>query len=466
MTFKKLLHALNARRMIIVLTLLTTVAATMIVSLLLPKTYRATTSLLLNYKGIDPVTGSTLPTQLMPGYIATQIEIIRSQNVALKVVDELGLVDTAIAGEVLDAEIGGGEVRNQLAVLLLKNLDVTPARDSSVLAISFSGAHPQFAAVVANAFAAEYQKTTVHLKSEPLNKASAYLNEQIKALRLNLETAQNQLSMYQKEHGIVSTDNRLDVETARLNELSAQHVMVQGQLMDAASRQRQAKQNANNAPDVVGNPLIQSLKISLSQAEAKFSQIAQRLSTKHPEYQAAKAEVEKLRSQLEINIATTSNSIENNVRILQQRESELRAVAAAQKLRVLELNRARDELAVRAKEVESAQRAYDTTMQRFNQTSLEGQANQTDVALLDAAIPPEKPSSPRLLLNTVLSTVFGGLLGLAFGLLAETLDRRVRSAGDLAELLDAPVFGLITVQTVRRRRLSSSVTLLPRPVAS
>ncbi|RYF52133.1 MAG: chain length determinant protein EpsF, partial [Cytophagaceae bacterium] len=140
MNFTQFLLILRARYKIILLTLLITVATTVVVSLLLPKTYKATTSLVLNYKGVDPVTGLTLPAQLMPGYMATQVDIINSPRIALKVVDDLKLADSPVVKEQFMADTEGkGTIRDWLANLLLKNLDVVPARESSVLNIAFKG---------------------------------------------------------------------------------------------------------------------------------------------------------------------------------------------------------------------------------------------------------------------------------------------------------------------------------------
>jgi succinoglycan biosynthesis transport protein ExoP len=467
MNFTQFLLIMHARRKIILLILLTTVVAAVAISLLLPKTYKATTTLVLNYKGIDPVTGLALPAQLMPGYTATQVDIIRSQNVALRVIEQLKLAEgDAVKQNFMEATDGVGDIRIWLSGLLLKKLDVVPSRESSVLDINFSGAPPQFAAAVANAFAAEYQGAASQFKTEPMKRASTYLDHQVKVLRSNLEGAQNKLSKYQQDKGIVTADNRLDVETARLNELSAQLVMVQGQVMEASSRQRQTRVNAGESPDVLANPLVQNLKASLAQAEAKFSEIAQRLARNHPQYQSTKAEVDKLRAQLNEHIAATSNSIGNNARILQQREAELRAAVAAQKAKVLELNRARDELAMLAREVDSVQRAYDGSMQRLNQTSLEGSADQTEVAVLNPATAPIEAASPKLVLNTLLAIFLGTMFGVGVGLLAELLDRRVRMAGDLAEVLQAPVLGVMPKARLKRRRSLARKLFLPRSLAA
>ena len=128
---------LKARYKVIIVTFLVTVISATVVTLLLPKSYSATTSLLMNYKGMDPVTGVILPAQLMPGYMATQVDIIQSRNIALKVVEQLGLAKSEQAQEQFqEATQGKGDINNWLADLLLKKLDVRPSKESSVIEIS------------------------------------------------------------------------------------------------------------------------------------------------------------------------------------------------------------------------------------------------------------------------------------------------------------------------------------------
>lgn len=445
MNFYQFLQILRGRRKIILMTLLVTVLTAFTVSLVQSKVYKSTTSLVLNYRGVDPVNGMALPAQLLPGYMATQVEIIASKNVALKVVDELKLDQGAEVKEQFQEATGGkGSLRDWLAGLLLKNLEVVPSRESSVIDITFKGADPKFAASVANAFASAYQKTGVQLKVEPLKKVSGFFNDQAKLLRQNLEEAQNRLSKYQQEKGIVNADTRMDVETNRLNELSSQLVLAQSQLLEATSRRTGALgTNAGESPDVVSNSLIQTLKADLARAEARFSQTRQNLGRNHPQYLATQAEVGRLRSELNAQTSAISQSVANNARILQQREAELRNAFNQQKAKVLELNRARDEITLLVREVENAQRSYDTTTQRFTQTNIEGQANQTDVAVLNVAVPPTLPAGPKVLLNTLLAALLGTALGIGIGVLAEMADRRVRTVNDLVDVLDAPVLGVI-----------------------
>jgi len=453
MNLAQFLLILRARAKIILITFGITVLTTVVVSLILPKSYKATTSLVLNYKGMDPVTGISMPAQLMPGYIATQVDIITSHNVALKVVDNLKFASSPAAQkQFLKATEGKGDIRDWYADLLLQKLDVVPSRESSVLSISFTGSEPTFAAAVVNAFASAYQQTSIQLKIEPVQTATGILGGQTKVLRENLEQAQIRLSKYQQENGMTSAIEQFDVENSKLNELAGQLTSAQAQAIESSSRQAGARANAGESPDVASNPVVQGLKVDISRAESKLADLSQRVDVNHPQYLSAKAELDKLKSRLQDEISGTTASVGNSAHIYRQRESELRAQLAAQRTKVLELNRSRDQMSLLQKDVDNAQRALEAVNQRYTQTSLESQANQAEIALLNPAVAPLEPSSPKILLNIVLSIFLGGLLGIGFGMLAEMMDRRVRSREDIVELLEIPVFAVIQKTTVIKRR--------------
>jgi capsular polysaccharide biosynthesis protein len=107
------------------------------------------------------------------------------------------------------------------------------------------------------------------------------------------------------------------------------------------------------------------------------------------------------------------------------------------------MNRARDELGVLLKDLDSAQRAFDAASQRFSQTRIEAQSEQSDIALLNPAVAPTEPSGPRVLLNTLIGFLLGTILGVGLALLLELLNRPVRSPSDVKDMLGIPVLGTI-----------------------
>ena len=443
--------------MIFLIVLGLTVATTLVINLILPNTYRAVSSIVLNSKGTDPVSGIAMPAAMMPGYITTQIDIITSPKVAIKVVDDLKLTENKVIVDKFNKETKGqGEIKAWVADLLLANIDAKPSRDSSVVEISFSGADPVFAATIANAFAEAYQETNIQLKVEPAQKAAEFLGEQTKVLRSNLEEAQAKLAKYQQEKGLTSVMGNLDVESARLNDLSSQLVVAQNITYESNSRQDKTAGNGEESPDVAANPIVQSLKVDITRAESKFSELSQRLGPSHPQYQQALAELNKLKSQLQEERRKATTTIGGTASINKQREAEIRSSLAKQKARVLELNLTRDQLSVLQRDVENAQRAMDAASQRFTATTLEGSANQTDIAILNPATPPVKPSSPRVVFNTVLSFFLGGLLAIALSLLAERLDRRLRSREDINDL-DMAVLAVINSRSAMKAVNSKNI---------
>ncbi|BCM24238.1 chain length determinant protein EpsF [Methyloradius palustris] len=445
MNFSQFLIILKVRIKIFIIAIFVTVLTATVVSFLLPKTYTATATLVLNYKGTDPVTGVVVPGQLMPGYLATQVDIVQSENVALKVVDMLKLAESEDAKQnFYNATAGRGDIHDWLAALLLKKLAVTPSKESSVLEITFKGQEPNFVAAVANAFAEAYQQTSIQLRVEPAQKGAIYFGQQTKIFRDRLEEAQAKVSKFQQENAITNADGQLDVETNRLNELTTQLVSVQSQAIESNSRQQNTLGSAENSPDVALNPVIQSLKVDASRSEAKLADIAQRVGKNHPDYQSGLAELNKINAQIQNETRRTALSVGGTASINRQREAELRTEVASQKLKVLQLNHLRDQLALLKQDVDTAGRDLGVVTQRFSETNIDAQSNQSDIAILNLAKPPISPAGPKILLNILLSIFVGGMVGVGCSLMAEILDRRIRSSEDIMNILDTKVLAVIS----------------------
>lgn len=444
------MRILWARKWIMLATLGITIATTIIISKMLPEQYTASSMLMVDFKGADPVAGAMLPTQLMPGYIATQVGIMSSQNVALRVVDNLKLVQSPVVQQQFNTETDGrGDIRNWLAEVLRKRLKIEPSRESNLIQVSYAANDPQFAAAITNAFVQAYVQTNLDLRTGPARQNNTWFEEQVKDVRQKLEDAQKRLSDYQRQKGIVAVDERLDVENSRLAELSSQLVAAQAQTYDSESRNRRS---GDQLTDVMNNPLIQGLKADLARGEAALAQNTEKLGKNHPNYLRAQAELETLRNKLAQEIRNAQIGVNTNLKLSQQREGELRAALAEQKALVLALKQQRDEGAVLTRDVESAQEAYDLVLQRATQTRMESRATSTDIAVLNPAVPPLEPSSPNVLLNTLMAILFGTLLAIAFAWLAELFDRRVRTEEDFVEILGAPVLANLTSGPGTQRR--------------
>ena len=457
MTLQQFLLILRARYKVALLVFFITVGTATVLSLVLPKQYTAGAALVVDVKSPDPLSGQMLMGLMAPGYMATQIDIINSDRVAKDVVRGLKMDQSpTIRQDWQDATDGQGELVDWIAALLQKKLDVKPSRESNVINVNYTGANPQFAAAVANAFAQAYINVNLDLRLAPARQYATFFEEQTKAARAKLDEAQSAMSAYQQRNGITSVDNRLDFETAKLNETSSQLTGVQGQTTDSQSKRQTSK--ADTISEVMQSPLINGLKSDIARVEAKLNESSGNLGKNHPQTQRTEMELATLKAQLESETKKITSSIDTSYQVGKQREKELQSAVAAQKTRVLLLNRQRDELNVLQRDIDSAQRNFEAVSGRASQSNLESQTSQTNISVLNPAVPPAEPSKPKVFLNILVSIFLGTLLGVALALVLELKSRRVRSALDLAEALDIPLLGSISsaVGTIKAISIGAS----------
>ncbi|MFY8117880.1 MAG: chain length determinant protein EpsF [Roseateles sp.] len=444
MSFAQFLSILRARKMLFLAVLLAVLVPAVVVSLLLPKKYTATASVVVDVKP-DPLAAIAYQSMMTPAVMATQIDILQSDRVARRVVRGLRLTENPqIREQWLEDTKGEGDLETWLIERFQKELDVKPSRESSVINVSYSAADPRFAAALANAFVQAYIDTAVELRVDPAKQHSSFFDARAKEAREALEIAQGKLSAFQSENGVVMTDERMDIENQRLNELSTQLVMLQSLSAEATSRQAQATAgSADKLAEVTSNPVVSQLRADLSRQEARLQEISARLGDNNPQVVELKANINELRQRLDAEVKRLSAGVGISGNISRQREAQTRAELEAQRAKVLKMKQVRDEGALILRDVENAQRNYDTIMQRLSMTSIESQATSSNASLLSPAVAPLLHSSPKVLLNTVLALFVGLLLATGVALAAELRDRRVRDVADIEGLLGLPVIGLL-----------------------
>jgi|GEM_PF-123251 len=520
MDMLQIFRILWARKIVVGLGILLTVVATAAISFSMNKSYTASTTMLLAISGSDPITGQTVQDRILrPGYMETQIDILSSRSVALRVIDnldltqdesfrsvyfsdstigsvvaalhireiidwftevyykvafELEIVDTPFSGEPslegLDDET---KFRYWLAEYLQDNTTIEPSREGKTITLSYEGSNPTLAAQVAQAFANAYIQKNLNLRVDPAKQNAVWFNERIQVLRDNLAESQLRLSEYKKEAQVISTDARLDLEAQRLEVLTTQLLNAKNETVALASRQRQLEQDlekgqaaASSFPEILENALIQKYKVDLATKVAELDELKPKVSKNHPGYQRALKSLANIRQEIAKEVENVIRSMDSSLKVARQSEAEIEAALEEQKQKVLALRSKYDAISVLEQEVQSNQEAFESALARFEQADLEAQATQTNISILNHAIPPSRPSSPKTRLNIVIAFVAGGLLGSLCALMIEWGDRRVRSRADIEQFLGVAVIGEIYKGTVSRKILkarTSANTNSPAP---
>ena len=445
MNLYQFLSVLRARRTMVLVIFLSTIALALAYVMLRPKNYTATAPVLVDMRANDPLAQPTYQSIVPQSYMATQMDIVRSNRVAERVVEMLGLEKDPKSTEDWKKAGGQGTLKSWLASDLQTGLEVKPARESNIINIAYTSRSAAEAAKVANAFSDAYLDIALDIKTDPAKKYSTWFDDQLKFARQRLEQSQNALTAYQQRTGVISADG-VDMETQRLNELSSQLTLVQGQLTDVSNKRAQS---AGSISEAMNSPLINTLKSNIAAQEAKIQEASANLGSRHPQMIRMQDELAAMKSRLGSETSSIGNAIDTAYQVGRARERELTAAVNAQRARVMQFNRHRDELNVLRRDLDAAQKAYEQVSERASQSKLQALTNQTNIQRLATAVEPLEAKGPTTKVALALAAVAGLLLALAGALLMELLNRRVRSVDDLSLATNLPILASVPAHNGR-----------------
>jgi len=480
LTIEKLFLILRMRAGLISIVLAVAIAVAGIVTYLSPNMYTASTSLNFTFSAnpMDVDTRELAETT----YVATQIGIIRSQQVAQRVVDSLteyqqqrliaalnakhSVIDKLknTINSSIKALFRGGKSHSRavttmepgeslevssayswLAQAIGTDLSIEPILNTRIVQISYTSTDSRVATLMVNKFAEAYIAANLGMITDPALKSKAWFDEQLKSVRKRLEEAQLRLTAYQQQEGVVSTDERLDNETTRLQNLSNQLVIAQQATRNALTeRQKLQEVLASGAPldtfePVFNNTVVQNIKARIRGLQGALVNSSNSLGANHPKIKKIKSELYAARKRLDAEIKTVIDGINNAAELSKEREHDLAQSLETQKQLVLDLKNEHNKIAVLQREVESAQATYNVALNQLNTTSMQSLVDQTNVSIVDHAIIPTNPSSPRVSKNLALGILGGLLLGIGLAVTLEISIRRVYSQEDLTIELGVPL---------------------------
>lgn len=410
------------------------------VALLQPRQYTAASSILVDLSQPDPTNDEQVSNApVIDSIIGTQVDVISSSAVLEEVARKSGLADDPKLGET-------PEDRIQAAIgLLRQQLAINTGKGSNVIRLSYTSTNPQYSADIVNQIVDVFLVKQVDLRADSAQSNARWLQDRTKDVQKRLETAQARLSEYQRQHGIVGVD-RMDLEGDATRNLTTQLVQAQADAAEANSRS-----GSINDPEVAKASIVQDLEREAGLQAGKVAELSKTLGPNHPTMVAANAQLSALRSELASARATQTRSLTAASGAASRREAELRSKLAQQQKKMIGLSELQDELVVLQRDVDAAQKTYDTVRQRYNEATLKSSISQANASRLDRASPPLLPSKPNLLLWFV-AAVFLALFA-GFGLVAglELLQPRVRTASGTAKMADIEVIADVSQVTDRKR---------------
>lgn len=397
-------------------------------------------------------------------FYQTQYTLLRSRALADAVAAKLNLAANQRFLEVLHltdnplfgAKVGSPaeRVKRKVSDVLLANVGVAPIRGSKVVSISFTSPDPGLSAQVANTWVAEFIDSNLARRYDATAYARRFLEQRLEQLRGRLEESERALVSYASQQQIINVasaepgdPNAPRVERSLvaddLTALSRSLTTATADRIDAESRLREA--NGAASTQSLNNLGLSSLRQQRTELAAEYAKLMIRYK---PDYTPAK----ELASQLQVldrGIAReegrVGNNLRNNVAAATQRERELQASVDGLKAQLLDQRRRSIQYNIYQREVDTNRQLYDALLQRYKEIGVAGGVGTNNVAVVDQALIPDRPSSPRLLLNLIVA-LFGGLVvatAVVFAL--EHIDDKVADPSDIKRIMGLSLLGSVPI---------------------
>lgn len=455
LSFNQLAAILAARRSIIILIAAVAVIVTGVVSSILPKTYRASADVFLDYRGSDPISGRLFHPMQEESYLETQFAMIKSVQVAERVIDALQLQKTP-DGLKYVAKYGPEQGRRVLAESVARNIEIVTHKTSRVVEVLYSGPSPAHVRDVANAVVKGYIDLTTDVVMGPAQSRREQYSAQLDSLRKQIDDIQAKLTAYQQEVGITELDEKNDSASKQISELRTRLAQVQVARTETESRhaalENLLKQGnaAYEIPQISSLGSITELKNRLSMMDSQLTDMGMQYGENYPRYRSLRADRDLLKVRLDREAYTALQSIRNNQEQAMRQENLLKREIAAQEQRVLENKKHWDVISSYQRQLESTEKVYNTAIQKYDELLMSSNVSIPNSAVMRWAEMPTRAIKPSVPKNVIFS-LFGGLfLGTCIAFLLELTNRRVRCVEDMAKDFDVPVLGQVGMPESRK----------------
>ncbi len=411
-------------------------------------------------------------------YFQTQFEILKSRELAEKIVDKLGLTEhpdfttssgfdaMAAARKLLGmAETASApdkqaemlsamdpEMRRRfVAQQFLDRLSVEPIRKTKLVRLGFESPDPVFAAHVANSVGEIYIEDYLDAKAEMTAKAADWLTERLSILKVSLQESEEKLQAYKEDTGLVDFGGGVTrFNEQELANFSAKLVDAQREMAEAEALFNEVQRLSTSAPEVLENlpavqqsALVQTYKVDRAEVEREIDELANRYGDRHPRMVDARSRLTVIERNLDLEIQRIMSSIQKDYELARSNVRTLEGRVAGGKSEIQSIARKSFELDQLQREVDANRNLYETFFNRFRETDEASSLDSTNARISDAAVPPLSPAKPKKSMIVALGFLLGLIASVAIAFLREYLDETVVGADQIESKLGLPLLGIL-----------------------
>lgn len=419
-------------------------------------------------------------------FFNTQVEVLKSRDLAERVVKKLDLVNNPVmdprqvkppfwkkwllsetvkpisdieATKIVTAEFEGG-------------LTIEPVVNSQIIKISYDSPDKKLAAEIPNALAEAYIESDLEAKVQMTQKANSWLTQRMGELRAKLEASEQALQSYREQANIVDTKGiALNGAGKQLDEISSNLINARQRLSEAESAYNQVR-NLNgqplaayeSVPAVLKNALFLQAKDAESKAEQKVAELSQRYASLHPKMIAAQSDLKAAKDNLRMQIDAVVGAIQKEYEMAKANEVAAQRAQGQVRSDIQVTSKKEFQLNVLQRDVDSNRQLYELFMNRAKETNVGASLQSTIARIIDPSIVSDRPFKPQKGLIVGVAIVLGLMLGVMLAFLLEYLDNTVKNREDVENKIGLNVLG--SVQMLEKSGSEPKRAFLDEPGSS
>jgi len=392
----------------------------------------------------------------------TEVRILQSDLMALQVIRQLNLdkrpefgghSDQKQANLVADPLQSDSNRTSSLLSAFRGSLKVSLIPNTRVMEIHYNSTDPQLAASAVNTLAATYVEQNFKTKFESTMQASDWLSKQLVDLQMKVETSQEKLVRYQREHEILGTDEKQNIITEKLDELNKEMTLAESDRMqkEAVYRQTQSNDPVAIAAAIIsdgpvtgsGSGLLDKLHDQQATLRIQVAELSTQFGPSYPKVQQLNNQIKEIDHELELETSKAVDHLKQRYLAALQRETMLRGAFDKQKQEANKLNESAIEYSILKRDLDSNRTLYEGLLEKLKEAGVTAGLRSNNFRIINAARVPSYPSEPNIPRNLSFALVLGIISGVGLAFVLENMDNTVRTPEQAQIISGLPSLGMI-----------------------
>jgi polysaccharide biosynthesis transport protein len=420
-----------------------------------------------------------------PTELDTEVKILQSDLLALQVIRELNLDRTSeISGQAPPPPSSSLDLApdplqsdpakaSSMIAEFKSNLKVSLSPNTRIIEVHYRSPDPQMAANVVNTLMQTYVENNFKARFESTMQASDWLSKQLVDLQMKVETSQEKLVRYQREHEILGADEKQNITMEKLDELNKELTAAESERMDKEALYRLVQ---SGDPDAIASSaaaiedegsgpqsstaLLGTLRARQADLKIQAADLSTQFGPSYPKLNQLNSQLKEIDSEIQGEMKKIVAKVRGQYTAALQREEMLGQALDKQKQEANKLNESAIEYSLLKRDVDTNRQLYEGLLEKLKEAGVSAGLKANNFRILDGARPPTAPVEPNIPRNLLLAAVLGLATGVGLAFLLEGLDNTVRTTDQAQMISGVASLGMIPLGSKSAREGPNSKRLV------